>query len=222
MSNEKTQTIYKPYMFEGNPDGSPRVLILGHSLTLHLPKADIGWHGAWGMAASCKENDYAHRVIAGLTEEYPNAAYCIASGSSWEVSYRNCDYDRHFSSVREFHPDVICCCLCENIPTAEFEKEAFQENLSKLFAYLSGEKNIPVLLASAFYADPARNEALTEYAEEHENCTLLYISDLVCDESNLAIGLFEHPGIQRHPGDKGMQALADRIVPALKQILRAR
>ena len=222
MSEAQAQPAFKPYCFEGNPNGSPRILILGHSLTLHLPKADIGWHGAWGMAASCKENDYAHRVIAGLSDVYPDAAYCIVSGSSWEVSYRNCDYERNFAAVRNFQPDVIYCCLCENIPMDTFEKEPFKENLHKLFVYLSGRDALsPVLLASSFYNVAVKNEALAEYADEHENCTLLPISDLVADESNLAVGLFEHPGVQHHPGDKGMQALADRIVPALKKILSA-
>ena len=38
-------------------------------------------------------------------------------------------------------------------------------------------------------------------------------------EENLAKGLFEHKGVQIHPGDKGMKMLADRYIEELKKIL---
>ncbi|MEI6540199.1 MAG: hypothetical protein WCO86_11845, partial [Planctomycetota bacterium] len=37
-----------------------RILVLGNSLTLHGPKAEIGWAGNWGMAASAQDKDYVH------------------------------------------------------------------------------------------------------------------------------------------------------------------
>ena len=37
--------------FEGNLDGSPRIMFVGNSVTRHATKEDIGWYGDWGMAA---------------------------------------------------------------------------------------------------------------------------------------------------------------------------
>ena len=47
-----------------NPEGAgKRVMFVGNSITLHGVKPEIGWHGAWGMAASSKENDYCHFLM---------------------------------------------------------------------------------------------------------------------------------------------------------------
>ena len=43
-----------------------RILFLGNSITLHGPKADIGWTGNWGMAASAEDKDYVHLVSGAL------------------------------------------------------------------------------------------------------------------------------------------------------------
>ena len=43
-----------------------RILFVGNSLTSHGPKADIDWHGNWGMAATSLDKDYVHVVTKAL------------------------------------------------------------------------------------------------------------------------------------------------------------
>ena len=43
-----------------------KVLFVGNSITLHGPKADIDWHGNWGMAATSADKDYVHLVTKAL------------------------------------------------------------------------------------------------------------------------------------------------------------
>lgn len=101
----------------------------------------------------------------------------------------------------------------------EFEKEAFKKNLKKLHDYLSfGNKNVGIFRASPFFDNPEKDEAIREYVQE-EGASYVYISDIAKDEENLAIGQFEHEGVQIHPGDKGMECLAQRYTEALRSVL---
>ena len=51
------------------------------------------------------------------------------------------------------------------------------------------------------------------------NCPFIYLGDLGEDESMMAIGLFKHSGVAVHPGDKGMQTIADRIYVELQRLI---
>ena len=95
----------------GRRDGSPRIMFVGNSITFHGPKEEIGWSGAWGMAASAREKDYVHLVMKIVQNQHPDAAFCIVQAAEWERTYTEADYDRLFGEAVNFAPDVICCCI---------------------------------------------------------------------------------------------------------------
>ena len=51
---------------ERTGDGAFKILIYGNSIALHGPAPKIGWERNWGMAASAREKDFAHLVVADL------------------------------------------------------------------------------------------------------------------------------------------------------------
>lgn len=201
--------------FEGKRDGKPRIMLVGNSITFHAPKEEIGWSGAWGMAASAKEKDYVHLVMSAVQEKYPDAAFCIVQAAVWERNYRDADNCELFGKAAAFNPDIIGCAISGNIPNEQFEKSAYKKNLKKLLDYLSGgNSEVKVIVTSSFFGNEVKNAAIREYAEE-ENAHFVYISDISEKKENLAIGQFWHEGVQIHPGDKGMQCMAERYIKAI-------
>ena len=45
------------------------ILFIGDSITHHAPAPHLGWSGDWGMAASSRDSDYVHRLVARFAAE---------------------------------------------------------------------------------------------------------------------------------------------------------
>lgn len=207
--------------FEGKEGGSPRIMFVGNSITRHGVRPEVGWFNDWGMAASSKENDYVHRVISFVQEKYPDAYFCIVQAAIWEREYKNPEFsfEKTFGLSQGFNPDVIICGISENASILEEDKETFAEGLHDLHSYLMGErKDTKVIQGSSFFGNVEKSAAIKMYTDKY-GATYVELMDISKDESNLAIGLFEHKGVQIHPCDKGMKALADRYIAELKKIL---
>lgn len=205
--------------FEGDENGTPRIMFLGNSISLHGKKPDIGWYGEWGMAASAKEHDYVHLVEKAVSEKYPEAAFCIAQGAEWETSLESCNYEEVFGMAKNFEPDVIISSLETNIPTETFDKVIFKTEIRRLHQYLSRtDGKTRIIIASSYGKVPIKDEAIKEYAEE-TNASYVYIGDIHENREYLAFGFFEHEGVAGHPGDKGMECLAGRYLAVLNKMI---
>ncbi len=216
---ESTNQVFTNITYEGKEGGSPRIMFVGNSITRHGVRAEVGWFNDWGMAASSKENDYVHRVISFVQEKYPNAYFCIVQAAIWEWDYKNSDYDKNFAPAKTFNPDIIICQISENVSMDTYEVEAFAENMNKFHTYLKGEnKDCKIIQGSSFFSNVEKDKGIKLFTERY-GATYVDMFDISLDESNLAKGLFEHKGVQIHPGDKGMKALADRYIAELKKIL---
>lgn len=200
-----------------NRGGDKRVLFFGNSITRHSPKADIGWYGDWGMAASSRENDYVHLVIKALEEKYGAVDYCIAQGAEWERKYPDTDavLQEYYTAARDFAADIVIIRIGENISSEEHERINCKPYLDRAVKFLSpGAKQ--VILTDLFY-DSAKNSVFSEVAEEN-GYTFVHLTDLEKDERTMALGQYEHDGVAHHPGDFGMKCIADRILSKLEVI----
>lgn len=196
--------------FENLENDGIRVLFIGNSITLHGKAPELGWHGDWGMAASAKENDYVHLVEDYIKESDENAVFCICNIADWEREYKDGERTFHmFEPAREFDADIIIIKASANSPTEDFDEELYKNSYKKMVDYFNKSGKAKIIIATEFYKHPAE-EAIKTYAKEN-NYPCCILSDLSEKDEMKALGLYEHSGVAGHPGDFGMQAIAERI-----------
>lgn len=203
--------------FENSEDPHPlKIMFVGNSITLHGHRLEIGWCGRWGMAASSKENDYAHICMRESKKLDANASFCICQVCEWESNYKNGEDKFYlYEDARNFNADIIVMRAVENCSAEGFEKDVFIKEYDKLLRYLNLNGKAKIIVTSSFWHHPA-DEAIKEYAASN-NLPFCHLGDLGEDDKMKAIGKFEHSGVANHPGDEGMIAIAYRIMKLIKE-----
>lgn len=188
-----------------------KILYIGNSITLHGPKADIGWSGCWGMAASCEENDYVHVLKKMYEDDGETVEIIVRNVADLEREPEGYDLEK-FADVRAAQPDIIVLRICENNPHDKVE--AFGVTYDKLIGYfLAAEKKPQIAAVGAFWSFP-RADALMKAAAEKYGVPFVSLEHLHSTDYQ-AIGLFEHAGVAGHPSDLGMRKIAEAIYEAL-------
>lgn len=204
--------------FENATGTGIRVMFVGNSTTRHGVNEDIGWPNDWGMAASTKDKDYVHCLIADITKKHADAAFCICQVANWEWRYGIGSQTHHlFQAARDFEADIIITRFCVNCPRDNFDAQAFKREYMKLLEFLNSTGNAKFVLTTGFWHHPG-NQPIAELAKEHD-FPLVMLEDLCDDDAMKAIGLFAHPGVAEHPGDLGMRTIADRVYEKLQPLL---
>lgn len=202
--------------FLGDAAAPLRILTVGNSITRHGPKADIGWNGDWGMAASCAQNDYVHRLADMLRDAGVQFYMCVHQTSRWEHALNRGERITDFVDCRNFGADIVVYRLSENIART-VPAEKYAAALDE-FINCVNPKGGKVLYTTSFWKKPT--DAVTQAAAAAAGMPCVYLGDLGDDPAMKAEGLFEHGGVAAHPGDAGMEAIAQRIFTQLLPLVR--
>ena len=198
-----------------------KVLFLGNSITLHGPAPNIGWTGNWGMAASTREKDYVHLLLDRIAK---------AAGGKPAVMVKNiADFERRQSDFNlsdglkdelAFEADLIVIAIGENAasPKTDDAKAKYSAAFANLLAELKKRGQPTLFVRSCFWADPAKDQIMKKACEDAGG-VFVDNGKLGGDESNYARSerKIEHAGVAGHPGDKGMQAIADTLWSAIQK-----
>ena len=192
-----------------------KIAFVGNSITYHGPREEVGWFHHWGMAASCEEKDYVHQAVALLRERFGGVSYAIVQSANWERTFREGDgWQARYEKLKVFAPDVVCIRLGENILREELTKPDLKEYLRGMVHFFA-EGCRQVIITDCFWRREALDNLWKELCEE-EGYTFCKISDIYEDESMMALGQFEYKAVALHPSDKGMRAIAERIVDVVE------
>ena len=184
-----------------------KILFLGNSITKHAPAPQIGWNHDFGMAASEESKDFVHLIAAA----YPQAEYRIQNLSAWERAFWEDEVLEHYRELADWGADLLIVRLGENSPARTVALHAFAPAYEKMVDFFLTNPNAKVLLGTMFWNDPVKDEAV-KYVGEKRGWPVADLTAIREDPTNRALGLFEHKGVAEHPGDKGMQAIADAFL----------
>lgn len=195
--------------FLGDPEAPWRILILGNSITRHGPSSEIGWHWDWGMAASAPEKDYVHRLFAKLKARGKEPYMMIRQASHWERNFNDPDCLLRYEAERAFGAHTVIFRLGENVSKNDYS--TLSKAAKDLVSFVA-PRSASVIFTTNFWKNTACDDAIGKTARELNAVCV----DIGCtDESMMALGKFAHRGVSIHPGDEGMEMIAEKIFHAL-------
>ena len=198
-------------------------LAIGNSLTKH-GASSYWWHGNNGMAASDSEHDYFHIVLGHLNEFHNNVHGEALGTATWEVQGHDRDETFFlFDPYLDQEIDLVTIQLGENASNLE----TFERDYESLINYIKSEcPKARIMVIGDFWTYANRDELKKEASK---NTGVEYVSlDGIKDKKEYQAGMgttvydeegnahqIDHEGVAGHPGDKGMQAIAERVIEAI-------
>lgn len=190
------------------------ILILGNSITFSAANPSIGWNGSWGMAASAPEKDYVHLLAGDFKQSNSKAVVQAFNISAFEMNCETYDFDKELKSYRDSQPDLLIIRIGENVDS-KFDSITFAKRYRALLAYMKVDNpNLKILAAGSFW--PERdyiNIILSRYTP------YVSLSFLGNNISNYAFAMQNvSDAVKGHPGDKGMQGIAETIWAKVEEL----
>ncbi len=149
---------------------SGRILFLGNSITLHPPKADIGWTNNVGMAASALEKDYVHLLLKRFTDaaggKAPEAR--VENAANFEREYATYPIATKFKELAEFKADTVILCIAENVPqlATQTEQDRFKAAVKELLIFVKGNGSPAIYVRSSLWPDGVKDGILKQVCAE--------------------------------------------------------
>jgi hypothetical protein len=225
---EKNIAVFnsKPYQTDINHinkykyERTLKIAILGNSLSFH--GIDALWDHKSGMAASNIEKDYVHILLNKISEtKQYSIAFLVINIADFERGFNNFNYKR-LENIKEFDPDILIFQIGENVTFEDIKEkgEQFKQKYIDLIKYCNVEKTIVCL---PFWPQKEKLNQITEVAITTES----YLVDL----SHLGSGIeplnlaksenkYKNSGVAAHPGDFGMNSIANMLYITLNKITK--
>lgn len=208
-----------------------KILFLGNSITLHGPNASLGWSGNWGMAATEESKDYVHTLTTAINTTIGGSVTVAANGTGGADNVINIAdiFERNYATYAnsrlqtqiDYQSNLVILQFGENMATVstEEQKAAFKSSLETLLNGLRDSSNPNIFVTSYIISANATVDAIKQEvcAEDPTHRRFVDLSAFRSDLTNYARseGVFFNSGVAGHPGNKGMQYIADGVYAAM-------
>ncbi len=190
------------------------VLVLGNSITHHVPDESIGWKGNWGMAATSADKDFESVLTAKLKEHFGGSKISLTAKNIavWEQDF---NYDlKQFPDIANQKYDIIIIRLGENVDEKSANFANYETSLNELINQYKNDDTI-VLITGTVWSSPTKDAIQKKVADDNK---YYYIPMLPfqANPKNYATGQFENEQVAAHPSDFGMNTIAEMIFEQIK------
>lgn len=191
-----------------------KVVIIGNSIRLHGPSQKLGWTGNWGMAATSQDKDYAHVLFKKICDKVAKTQTSAPKLEMPVGTVAERDLSKWSAEVTK-DADIIIIQLGDNY-RGKVTEEDLQTPYAAMVKDYKGDRS-PIVICVSTWGKGKKN-SLIEAAAKSQGAKFVSLEKASSDPQNKAKseGHFTHGGVNWHPGDRGMQAIADAIWEVLE------
>lgn len=204
-------------------DGGYNYLAIGNSITKH--NITEYWWNENGMAASTREKDYYHRVCSYLKNKYNTINSYAVNYFIWEVQAadRGETYDL-IDGYLDAKLDLVTIQLSENVK----ELNTYQDDYEALIRYIHARAPKAQIIVIDDFWGRGERATLKKKAAEATGVQFADLNEIKGkDEYRCLVGttvygaqgeahVVEHEGVAIHPGDKGMEYIANAVIAQIQ------
>lgn len=222
ITKEENQNPVSDTVAPDSSDETYKYLAIGNSITKHQ-KCDYWWNEI-GMTASSAEKDYVHLVTSGLEKKYKNIQAEAYNFSVWEITVSK-ERSQTFSILDSMLAEDLNLITIQLSENATATLNGLENDFVYLIRYIQNKcPKARILILDDYYF--AERGALKKSAADRCGLTFVSLEDVRgkseynCGMNTVVYGddgsehTVTHAGVAGHPGDKGMAAIADRILAA--------
>ncbi len=201
-----------------NHESSEKILFLGNSITWAYPAIQLGWPGGWGMAASAKNKDYAHRTVQLLSDMGVHLDMAIAK------RYCYCDGPieenlENIEVIQQFSPDHLVIQLGEHPSADDISSGKMEKQYHRLLTELSKFNPKKIYCLSPWMDNPApgtRSQIIKKVVTQFSNALYIDTRPIYSDSTSFGDpALFHNAAVLWHPGDLGMERIAQKLAEVI-------
>lgn len=203
-----------------------KVLLLGNSLLLGF--STNGSHGApFGCTASDSKHDWAYLLTEKLKVKSPGVTVKKLHDAKFEQAESDTAAENYISNefaAADRNNDLVIVQIGDNANT-EIRRATFKNNFSKLIRAIRNNNPTADIVVAGVWFNGGGLENFLQTQSSVLNYTFVQLSDL-CTSANMAklddtvtfndgVQMQVYEAIRTHPGNKGMEAIANRIYDSL-------